>query len=123
MKTVRRIFDFIGKNVGTIERLIVLAAAVAAIFPLLQWYSERDDRRLSRLASLVTAAEACTTLSDDALWKMYLDGKMFMGAERPTPKQMPPGAYDPRRAAKLLCSEIAFYLISDEAYESFSTHR
>lgn len=121
MKTIGGVAETIWNNIRTIERLIILAAAIAAIFPLLQWYSEADDRRLERVASLITAADSCTTLSNDALFQIYLDGKMFMGARRPTPRQMPAGAYDPGRAAKMLCAEIAFYLISDEVYYSLST--
>ena len=45
--------------VKLIERTVVIIATLAAIFPLYQWYSEADDRRVDRVATLVMAGQAC----------------------------------------------------------------
>ncbi|WP_299854657.1 hypothetical protein [uncultured Roseobacter sp.] len=42
-----------------IERLVVILAAVLALFPLWQWWSERDARELDRIANLATAGALC----------------------------------------------------------------
>ena len=43
----------------TLKRIVVIVAAVAALFPLLQWYFEKDDRELDRMVALAISGEAC----------------------------------------------------------------
>ena len=45
-----------------LERAVVAIAAALALFPLYQWWQERDDRRLDRLANVVAAVEFCERL-------------------------------------------------------------
>ena len=42
-----------------LERVVVIVAAIVAIFPLWQWWSERDARDLDRIANLATAGALC----------------------------------------------------------------
>lgn len=42
-----------------LEKTVVIIAAVLAIFPLIQYWSEADDRRLNREATLMVAYMSC----------------------------------------------------------------
>ncbi|MBL3596868.1 hypothetical protein JMM63_15065 [Rhodovulum sulfidophilum] len=42
-----------------IERLVVILAAVLALFPLWQWWSESEARELDRISNLATAGALC----------------------------------------------------------------
>jgi hypothetical protein len=49
------------------KRVVVILAAVAAFFPISQWYFEASDRRLDRVANLVQAISVCYDFAERAL--------------------------------------------------------
>jgi hypothetical protein len=42
-----------------IERVVLTGAALAALVPIWQWWAEREDRRLDRMANLAQTIDAC----------------------------------------------------------------
>lgn len=54
-----RLWLFLKANFVGIERTVLLFCAVLALLPLMQYYGERDDRRLDRAANFLIAYEAC----------------------------------------------------------------
>ncbi len=56
---LNRVWNWLAKNFILIERFVLTIAAVLAIFPLFEWWSERDDRRLDRAARLLQASMIC----------------------------------------------------------------
>ncbi|NVO55278.1 hypothetical protein HW561_05680 [Rhodobacteraceae bacterium B1Z28] len=47
-----------------VERLVVITAAGIAVFPLYQWYNEKDDRRLERITTFISAGSECLNHTD-----------------------------------------------------------
>lgn len=43
----------------SVERIVVILAAVFALFPLYQWWAERHDRELARISNYITAYQTC----------------------------------------------------------------
>jgi hypothetical protein len=50
---------FFQRWLGSIERGTIIIAALLAAFPVVQWWSERADRRLDRVANITAAVETC----------------------------------------------------------------
>lgn len=53
-----------GSALLAIERLIVTVAALAALFPLWQFWDEREDRHLDRAANFVQGLHACAVMGE-----------------------------------------------------------
>ncbi len=51
--------QLLNKRFDSVERLIFLATAVLAVFPLYQWYAEADSRAIDRRVNLVSAMATC----------------------------------------------------------------
>jgi hypothetical protein len=80
----------------TIERFVLTGTALAALVPIWQWWAEREDRRLDRIANLAQTIDACMP--------QYRSGKV-PGVAAPTD----PG--NPFEAGRtVLCIEIGTIL-------------
>ena len=64
-KDLVRIFRVILSVVKSIERPAILVASIFAIFPLFQWYNERDEREIDRQANLVTSLASCLHVENE----------------------------------------------------------
>lgn len=77
-----RIWRWLASNLVAIERLVVITAAILAIFPLWQWWSESEERQLDRISKTIEAVGTCNdTLSnflhsgEDEWGEMVRDGE------------------------------------------------
>jgi hypothetical protein len=50
-----------------VERIVLLVAALAALVPLWQWWIERGERRLDRIATLIQTADLCAGIELDPI--------------------------------------------------------
>lgn len=47
------------------ERVVVIVAGVAALFPLWQFWAEREARQIDRAANFITAFQACENITPE----------------------------------------------------------
>ncbi len=66
------------------ERLIVIAAAAIAVFPLYQWYNEAEDRRLDRVTGFISAGAECQNFTDHAELLKLIEYETQVPQERNT---------------------------------------
>ena len=66
-----------------LERVVIIIAAFAAVFPLYQFYSEADDRRLDRASNFILAHAACIDLIRDGMKTQSLDTMDFLNTLPP----------------------------------------
>lgn len=81
------------KYLQIVERVAVIIAAVFAVFPMWQFYSERSDRELDRASKFILAQSACLQLSvverpeepdqlPPFLWLRYRNNSLLGGLDR-----------------------------------------
>ena len=90
------------------ERGLLLIAACLAVLPLLQFYGERDQRRIDRVASFISMGVEC----EDVQAEME-EGLGAAGPSKGDESLFENGIT--RRSIHVLCRELGAYLADDDA--------
>lgn len=105
------------------ERVIVIVGVGLAVFPLWQWYSEREERRIERVLNFAVAGEACRSHIPQGL--PLFDPSLpsdYVSLTKPELMRNQSAAEHKFRMS-VICFELSQYLSSDSKVEFFQSFR
>jgi len=114
LKTIRHWFVNKAPAFLALERAAVTIAALAAIVPLWQYWQEGDDRRLARVASMISALDTCN--SDTLDWAANYTDELDASQEHVWNDVY----FRAAAVAQLMCYEVQEALATDEIAGSFT---
>lgn len=103
------------------ERLVVIVGVGLAVFPLWQWYSEREERRIERVVNFAIAGDVCQDHVGPST-SVHLDLTAILEDQEMIDNLLHDVAADQRLAMFIFCLELHRYMRRDEVVNELRSY-